>query len=130
MDSTRQHKYAKLIQKELSEIFLHHGKEYYGTSFVTITEVRVSPDLALVKVYLSLFKQNDPDKKIKEINGHVREIRKQLGDRMKNSIRHIPELVFYYDFSTDYADNIEKLLNEIPKTEHIEDEINPDIPTL
>ena len=117
MDSTRQHKYAKLIQKELSEIFLHHGKEYYGNTFVTITEVRVSPDLALVRVYLSLFKQLEPDKKMKEINSHAKEIRKQLGDRMKNSIRHIPELVFYQDTTADYADNIERLLNEIPKTD-------------
>jgi len=123
MDSTRQNKYAKLIQKELSEIFLHHGKEYYGNSFVTITEVRVSPDLALVKAYVSLFKDQDPEKKLKEINSHVREIRKQLGDRMKNSIRHIPELVFYYDSSSDYADTIERLLNEIPKTEHPDEEI-------
>lgn len=121
MDSTRQNKYAKLIQKELSEIFLYHGKEYYGAAFVTITEVRVSPDLALVKTYLSLFKHKDPDKLMKEINGHAKEIRKQLGERMKNSIRHIPELVFYHDNTADYADNIERLLNEIPKHESTEE---------
>ena len=122
MDSTRQNKYSKLIQKELSEIFLLHGKDYYGSAFVTITEVRVSPDLALVKAYLSLFKHKDPDKLMQEINGHAKEIRKQLGDRMKNSIRHIPELVFYLDDTADYADSIERILNTIPKTEHKEDE--------
>ncbi len=124
MDSTRQNKYAKLIQKELSEIFLHHGKEYYGSNFVTITEVRVSPDLALVKVYLSLFKAKETEKLMKEINRHVKEIRKQLGDRMKNSIRHIPELVFYHDDTADYADNIERLLNAIPKTEGSTEELD------
>ena len=115
MDSTRQNKYARLIQKEISEIFLKDGKNFYGNAFVTITTVRVSPDLALVKVYVSLFQSKDPEKVVKEINSHVKEIRKQLGNRMKNQIRHIPELVFYFDDSAEYADNIERILKDLNK---------------
>ena len=115
MDSTRQNKYARLIQKEISEIFLKDGKSYYGSAFVTITVVRVSPDLALAKIYVSLFQAKDPEKIVKEINSHVKEIRRQLGNRMKNQIRHIPELVFYFDDSAEYADNIDRILKDINK---------------
>ena len=115
MDSTRQNKYARLIQKEISEVFLKSGKDYYGNAFVTITAVKVSPDLALVKIYLSLFKVAEPDKLIKQINSHVKEIRRHLGERIKNQIRHIPELVFYLDDSAEYAENIEKIFKDLNK---------------
>ncbi|MEI6816226.1 MAG: 30S ribosome-binding factor RbfA [Bacteroidota bacterium] len=113
MDSKRQNKYAKLIQKEISEIFLHHGKGYYGNNFITITTVKVSPDLSLVKIFISLFNVKDGEKVISEINNHTKEIRKHLGERMKNQIRHIPELVFYIDDSAEYAENIEKLFRNL-----------------
>ncbi len=113
MDSTRQQKFAKLIQKELSEIFVKNGADFYGNAFVTITQVRVSPDLALMKVYLSLFKAKNADKLLEQINHRSREIRGHLGNRIKSQIRHIPELVFYIDDSLDYAENINRILDQI-----------------
>lgn len=113
MDSTRQQKFSKIIQKEISEIFNKSGSEYYGNAFVTVTLVRTVPDLSLAKVYLSLFKAKDPQKIIDKINSRSKEVRRELGNRIKHQVRHIPELHFYLDDSMDYAENINKILDNI-----------------
>ena len=113
MESTRQQKFSKLILKEISDIFHKNGNEYYGNSFVTVTLVRTVPDLSLVKVYLSLFKAKDPQNIIEKINTKSKEIRRELGNRIKHQVRHIPELHFYLDDSMDYAENINKILDKI-----------------
>ena len=113
MESTRQHKFAKLIQKEISDIFNKSGRDYYGNAFVTVTLVRVVPDLSLTKIYLSIFKSKEPGKIINSINTHSKDIRRELGNRIKNQVRHVPELIFYLDDSMDYAENINRILNNI-----------------
>ena len=113
METTRQHKFSKLIHKEISDIFQKNGSEYYGNTFVTVTLVRTVPDLSLAKVYLSLFKAKDPQKIIDRINSQSKEIRRELGNRIKHQVRHIPELHFYIDDSMDYAENINKILDKI-----------------
>lgn len=120
MDSTRQQKYAKLIQKEVSDIFSHEGRNFYGNAFVTITNVRITPDLGIAFIRLSLFKQKDPKKLIETINRHSPEIRKKLGQRIKNQARHIPELKFFIDDSLDYVDKMEAIFKnlDIPKGEN------------
>lgn len=110
METTRQQKINRLIQKELSEVFLLQTKAMSGI-LVTVSGVRISPDLGIAKVYLSIF----PSEKGKEIHKNIKEntkaIRYELGQRLGKQLRIIPELVFYLDDSLDYLDNINRLLN-------------------
>jgi len=109
MDTTRLSKVSKLIQQEISMILLRRGNEFLG-KMISVTVVRVSPDLGLAKVYLSIF----PTEKSQETLDLVRErtpgIRYELGNIIKNQVRKIPELAFYLDDSLDYAARIDELL--------------------
>lgn len=111
MDTTRQLKYAKLIQKEIGTIFQREGMLFYGKAFVTVTGVRVSPDLSIARVYLSVFGVKNAQETIDQIDTHNKEIRKRLGNEMRHQARIIPELKFFLDDSLDYVEKIEKLLN-------------------
>jgi ribosome-binding factor A len=123
MDTTRQNKFARLIQKEIGELLQREGANYYGNAFVTVTGVKVSPDLGYVKVYLSIMGTADRNKVVQQLNDHTRDVRRRLGMRIKNQIRHIPELTFFLDDSFDYAEKIDKLFREInrPEKEDSED---------
>ncbi len=112
MESTRQQKFARLIQKELSQLFLHDGPSIYGKAFVTITNVKATPDLSIARVYLSILAVPDREKAVDEINEATHKIRGLLGLRIKQQVRHIPQLVFFLDDSLDYAEKIERLLKE------------------
>lgn len=114
MDSTRQQKVSRLIQKDLSNIFQVEGRGMYANAMVTVTQVRVSPDLALAKIYMSIFSTGSIDKKdiLEKIKLHSKEIRGNLGIRIGKQVRVIPELEFFIDDSLDYIENIEKLLKK------------------
>ena len=79
---------------------------------MTVTNVRVSPDLGIAKVYISIFGMPDSKKVMEEIDSHNKEIRKRLGDKIRHQARIIPELKFFLDDSLDYVDKIEKLLKD------------------
>jgi len=113
MTTTRQNKYAKLIQKEISSIFTKYGTTFYGNTMVTITLVKMSPDLGVAKIYLSPFKIKDHDAFIETMNSHKSEIRNLLGKSIKNQVRKIPELIFYVDDSLDHYEKIDKLFKKI-----------------
>ncbi len=115
MDSTRQNKFARLIQKELADLFQKEGKVFIGNSFVTITNVKVTPDLALARVYLSLFKDKNPTGVIKSLTKQMHDIRGKLGKRIKDQARHIPVLEFFLDDSLDEVEKIDSIF----KTLHI-----------
>ena len=112
MDSTRQQKYGRLIQKEISDIFQHDGYALYGKAFVTVTMARVSPDLGMARIYLSIFGVKDSNAVMAQIELHTKEIRKKLGMKIRHQARIIPELKFFLDDSLDYVDKIDKLLKE------------------
>jgi len=112
MDSTRQLKVSRLIQKELGEIFLREVKTLFGAAMITVTQVRVSSDLSVAKVYVSLFNVPDTAVLLKEIQIHKKEIRLKLSERIKKQVRIIPELIFYLDDSLDYAMKIEELFKK------------------
>lgn len=112
MTSTRQNKVSRLLQKELADLFQREGKDLLMGAFVTVTLVRVSPDLSFAKVYLSLFGVKEPDKMIDKMNDESKEIRKKLAVRTKNQLRVAPELVFYLDDSLNYAERIDELLKK------------------
>ncbi len=112
MDSTRQLKFARLIQKEIGDIFLKEGKGYYGSSFVTVTGVKITPDLSKARIHISVF-QNKGEEVLQQLHIHTREIRKHLGERIRNQARIIPELEFFIDDSLDYAEKIDKIMKKI-----------------
>jgi ribosome-binding factor A len=115
--TVRQQKYGRLIQKELSDIFLKDKRGFLGNTFVTIAEVKLSPDLSIAKVYLSLTLAKDKNAVLKNIQHHKSEIRKALGDRIRNQARIIPDLLFFIDEVEENAQKIEDLIKSlnIPK---------------
>ncbi|MFN5346996.1 MAG: ribosome-binding factor A [Bacteroidota bacterium] len=113
MDSVRQQKYARLIQKELGEIFQREGRNWFGQNFITITSARVTPDLGLARIQLSMFKVAEPKLILKQLSIHKNEIRKALGLRIGKQARIIPELEFFHDDSLDYVEKIEKIFKNL-----------------
>ncbi len=110
MESTRQKKISRQLQKDLSEIFQLEGRTLFSTSFVSVTVVRVSPDLSVARAYLSVFGVENKEELLSEINNMSYAIRKKLAARVRNQMRKVPELKFFLDDSVDYAQKIESLL--------------------
>ena len=111
METTRQNKISRLIQKELSEIFMLQTKAMKGV-LVSVSACRISPDLSICRVYLGLFPSQQSEEIVKNINGNMKAIRYELGTRVRHQLRIIPELKFFVDDSLDYIENIDKLLKE------------------
>ncbi len=121
MSSTvRQQKVSKLIQKELSDIFLRDKRGILGNAFITIADVKISPDLSVAKVYLSMTLAKDKNVVLASIESHKSEIRKALGDRIRNQARIVPNLVFLIDEVEENAQRIEDLIKSlnIPKEDN------------
>jgi len=112
MESTRQQRIARLIQKEIADIFLRESRQLFGHSMITVTKTYVTRDLAIARVYLSIYGNQDPSAIIAMVRNHTREIRTLLANRVRLQIRVIPALEFYQDDSLDYIENIERLLKE------------------
>jgi ribosome-binding factor A len=110
MESTRQKKVSRLIQKELADIFLRKNNEFAPGKLISITIVRVSPDLSFAKVFLSIFPSANQEETVKAIKDHTAKIRFELGQKVRTQLRIVPEIAFFVDDSLDYIDNIDKLL--------------------
>ncbi|ABG60862.1 ribosome-binding factor A [Cytophaga hutchinsonii] len=119
MESVRQQKVARLILKEMADIFLKESRVLFGNVFISITVVRMSPDLSVAKLYLSIMLQEDKNAILKEIKVHTKELRKLLGERIRKQVRIIPEIIFYLDDNVDYANHMDDVLSKItiPKKE-------------
>lgn len=111
MESTRQAKIARLIQKELSEILRQQTAKTNGI-LVSVSAVRVSPDLSIARAYLSIFPSDKAKEILDNINRSARTIRYELGQKVRFQLRKIPELAFHLDDSLDYIENIDHLLHE------------------
>ena len=111
METTRQNKAARLIQKDLSTIFQEETRKTRGV-LVSVSAVRVSPDLSVAKAYLSIFPSERAEELLKNINDQASQIRFKLGTLERHQLRIIPELRFFIDDSLDYIDNIDRLLKE------------------
>lgn len=114
-EGKRQKQVAAEISKELNEIFLKMGLNMVDGGMVSISSVKITPDLYEARIYLSLFQVKNPEgvlEKFKELSG---EIRGELGKRMRHQLRSIPQLTFYLDDTLDYVFKIEKLLDDIKK---------------
>lgn len=112
-ESKRQKQVGQLILEELSDIFHREGINVVEGGLVSISKVMVTPDLLEARIYLSLFKIAQPDEFIEQIKGRTGEIRKQLGQRVRNQLRRIPELHFFIDDTLDYVYKMEGLFQKI-----------------
>lgn len=113
MGSVRQLKFAKLIQKELSEIFQKETRNLFGNIFITITHVDASPDLSFVKVYLSFLLAENKEDTLIAVQVKAKDIRKLLGAKIRKDVRIIPEIAFFGDDSAEYAINMENILSQL-----------------
>ncbi len=109
METTRQQKIARLLQKELSEIFRVQTAKMGGV-LVSVSAVRVSPDLSIARAYLSIFPSERANEIIESINHSARSVRYQLAQRVRYQLRKTPELTFFIDDSLDYIEHIDSLL--------------------
>lgn len=110
--STRQLKVAREIQKDLAGIIRGKGMAVFGGAMVTVSEVRVSPDLSLAKTYVSIFPSAKAEEVMKLLNDNVKALRGELGHQVAKQLRIVPEIVFYLDTSLDYAEHIDELLKK------------------
>lgn len=112
MESTRQQKVARLLQKELAAILQTEGRNLYGSAMTTITQVEVSKDLSFAKVYVSVFATEDKSRVIKKMEENKKELRFKMGQQIRNQLRVVPELIFIQDDTLDYIENIDNLLKK------------------
>ena len=111
MQETRQNKIARLLQKELSMIFQQQTRDMHGV-MVSVTRTKISPDLSICTAYLSVFPSEKGEEILTNINANTKSIRFELGTRVRNQLRIIPELRFFIDDSLDYIEHIDELLKK------------------
>ena len=113
MSGLRNQRLTKQIQKDLSDIFLRLNKSNFNGKMISISEVRLSPDLSIAKAYLSIFPSKSAQEIVDEIENNFKsKIRFELGNKIRNQVRKIPELRFYLDISFDEMEKIDKLLKK------------------
>ncbi|MDF7819271.1 30S ribosome-binding factor RbfA [Runella sp. MFBS21] len=109
MESKRQQKVARQIQKDLSDIFQKEGRTWFDNAFITVTIVRMSPDLAIARVYLSFLVTKNKGLLLEQIQERNKQIRQLLGQRIRHQLRIVPELHFYLDDTAEYAAKMDAL---------------------
>ena len=109
MESKRQQKVARQLQKDLSEIFAREVPHLFNGAFITVTSVRVSPDLSVARVYLSFLATKNKEMLIETIREHSRTLRQHLGERVRHQLRIVPDLTYFIDDTAEYADKMDKL---------------------
>ena len=112
MSTVRQEKISALIKREMSTIFQQNMNSLFGGVMITVTQVRVSPDLGVAKSYLSVFPTEKRDSILKLVEAKNHHLRKLLGDRVGKQLRKIPELSFFIDDSLDYYEEVDRLLKK------------------
>ena len=110
--STRQLKVAREVQRDLSEIIRSRGLAAFGGAMVTVSEVRISPDLSVAKVFVSIFPSDKAEQVMKLLNEEKRTLRGELGRQVSSQLRIVPEIDFYLDSTLDYVEHIEELLKK------------------
>ncbi|MTI41286.1 ribosome-binding factor A [Fulvivirga lutimaris] len=112
-ESTRQLKYAKLIQKDLSDIFQRDKMGVLAGAFITIADVKMTPDLSIATVYLSMLMVKDKEALLDKINEHKNEIRRDLGNKIGKQVRIVPDLRFFIDEVEESASKIDNLIDSL-----------------
>lgn len=111
-ESTRQLKVARELQKDMAEIIRSKGMAAFDGALVSVSGVKVSPDLSVAKVYVSVFPSAKADTVMELLNENVRTLRGELGNKVAKQLRIVPELTFFLDSSLDYVEHIEELLKK------------------
>lgn len=111
METTRQQKISRLIQKELGDIFQKQTQAMHGV-LVSVSAARISPDMSVCRAYLSVFPSERSQEIVDNVNNNMRELRYELGTRVRHQLRIIPELKFFIDDSLDYIEHIDELLKK------------------
>ncbi len=127
MSSTRQLKFARMIQKELGELFQRDNRHLLKGTFVTVTRCEMSPDLSVAKVHLSFLLSKDKVELLQNIEDNKKSIRQQLGAKIRHQVRIVPELVFYLDEGAEYASHMESVINKLNIPEKPEGEDQPNV---
>ena len=113
MESKRQHKFSRQIQKDIIEVFQKDPKHFFGNSLVTITKVDVAIDLSLAKIYFSVLPVQNGEEVIDRLDQHKSEVRKKLGNLIGKRIRKIPELAFFIDEVEEQAAHMDRLIDSL-----------------
>ncbi|MCT1524164.1 MULTISPECIES: 30S ribosome-binding factor RbfA [Sphingobacterium] len=114
-ESKRQQRFAGVIQQDLAEMFQREGNSWAPGAFITVTKVRVTPDLSIARVFLSFLNTNTAKADIESIRSKTSEIRYKLGARIKNQARIVPQLEFFLDDTNEYVEHMDKIFEEISK---------------
>lgn len=127
MESKRQQKFSRLIQKELADIFQREVPHLFGGAFISVSVVRVSPDLGLAKVFISVMLAQNAQSLLLEVRANTKTIRHLLAQRIGKQVRVVPELAFFLDDSAEYAARIDKLFDniDIPPAREDDEETYP-----
>ncbi|MFI3297950.1 MAG: 30S ribosome-binding factor RbfA [bacterium] len=125
MENTRQEKISRLLQKEFGDMFVHYARQIQGV-IVSVSEVRVSPDLSIARVYLSIFPTDKAEAIITKVNADTKSLRYELGRRMRHQLRIVPELTFYNDESIEKLTQIDEILKADPYLHVDMEELNGD----
>lgn len=113
MDSKRQQKFARQIQKDLSEIFQRDSRSHFEGAFITVTEVKVTPDMGIARAYLSFMLVKNKEDTLELIRGKTKTIRQILANRIRHQVRVIPELQFFLDDTAEYATKMDALFADL-----------------
>lgn len=111
--TTRQQKFSRLIQKELSDIFQRDKHGILGNTFVTIADVKMSADLSVARIFISMMLAKNKEKTLEQLNLHKREVRKALGDKIGKQVRIIPELIFILDEVEENAQRLDDIIKNL-----------------
>lgn len=114
-ESKRQQRFAGVLQQDLAELFQREGGSWAPGAFITVTKVRVTPDLAIARVFLSFLNTKTAKESIASIKTKTNEIRYKLGARIKNQARIVPQLEFFLDDTNEYVEHMDKIFDEISK---------------
>jgi ribosome-binding factor A len=117
METKRQKQVAKMIQQTLSEILTIKGREITGEAFVTISNVKMTPDLLVARVYLSIFNAKDQEEIMKQFEAHYKALRRALGDKVRHQLRRVPHLEFFKDDTLDEVFRLEQIFKELKEKE-------------
>ncbi|MCQ2187424.1 MAG: 30S ribosome-binding factor RbfA [Bacteroidales bacterium] len=110
--TTRQLKVARELQRDLAEIIRSKGMAMFGGAMITVSEVRISPDLSIAKVYVSIFPSAKQEEALKILEENKKAIRGELGHKVASQLRIVPDMDFYLDTTLDYAEHIDELLKK------------------
>ena len=111
--STRQQKFSRLIQKELSDVFQRDKRGILDNTLISITDVKVSPDLGVATIFISMMLVKEKSKLLDKLNANKKEIRKALGERIGKQVRVVPEIIFSIDETEENAQRIEDLIRNL-----------------